>query len=787
MGTNYKYSIGFIYKQSPFLYYENKDTESKFQSEIFKYSWTSLKFFFSFIGSLMSFLYLCAMKECLICVTLFFVTSGLLWYGRNYKIILSRLAGLIIGLVIEISLTSKNACMLGYFVDWVIHYYTYKTWISYIWFYLLFLAAQIIHGIELKILQSIIAGLVLTLVMSLLEKDRRDLWLLLDIYRAKSIFQSFIIDDNSNSIMIIGEDGKIIMTNDAAIAFADKKGVSCVLKAHITEFFSTPTKETINKLLKNALEGSYIEEELILDSTPFLIKAKLVNFNHRPAVHFTLSDISNQISRRNFITDINNAQELKVAEVEKRLTECFIHKSTITENDFAGFAQCISHHQMTKAILQCLIGDVNMKNDVFNAEVEAGNIIQWLWYEGKNKKLNITLSQHPDLSSPIFCDRRFHNNLFKGVIHFIILKADWKSDIAIYLGKITHENETYITYSFTFDSQTLDADEFSYLFNNDPSKIKQIEDLHEILKKYNTIELAMFDIMLTILGGQIINQGPQRPSRFNLVYSLKLQSYNEQTVMDIQQIKLYENSADIDSSTITWRWSQEKTGIIRINRDPDQEQAEKEAKEASQTNLLTTSYFPDHSPNSPKLASTNTDNTEGSEYGEDDVDENVTIYGLSQYLHKETDIPGKISPLPMRSSSLFHISNSSFTSDFHVSHKGFLLIGNKFVANSLKKNIEAILGKDVDLCGTQEELVSKVIREASEMYLCIVVVDVPANIEVIKKIRNNETGHRKPYVIAIYSNNEEGNIPGYKEIGVDEAIPKSSGREILQSIIAKIL
>ncbi|CAG9332253.1 unnamed protein product [Blepharisma stoltei] len=775
MGTNYKYSIDYIYKQSPFLYYENHETESKFQSEIYKYSWTSLNFFFAFAGSFIALLYW-AIKSFSICFIVFSTLSGCLWLGLNYKMTIARLGGLIIGLAIEIQLRENGVLMLGYFVDWVIHYYTYKTWISYVEFYLLFILVQIIHGIALNIPQSIVTGMILTLVMSLLEKDRRDLWLLVDIYRARSIFQSFIIDSSSNSILIIGEDGRIIMTNDAAIAYADKRGLSRVLGAHATEFFTLTAKETIDKILKNALEGMTIEEELTLDSTPILVKAKPVHFNHKPVIHLTISDISNQIARRNFLASINKAQEFKVSETEKKLTECYVHQTAISENEFTRLAKCISCQKMTRTVLQCLIGDVSLKNDKFDAEVEMANIIQWSWCDAKLKKLNITLSKHPDLNSPIFCDRQLHNNLLKGVIHFIILKSDKKSDISVFLGKITHDNETYLNYSFTFDSQTLDINEFNYLFSNDPNKIKKIEEMHDILKKYDTVELAMFDIMLTILGGQIISHGPQQPPVFHLVYSLKLQEHAGQAAIDAPQIKLYENSADIDSTTISWRWSQEKTEIIQINRNRERYFSEQETKESA-------SHLQDN-----KLKPKHPENAEESENGEDDVDENVTIFGLSHYLQKEIEVPGRNSHLPVNTSSFIHNSNASILSDFHVIYKGFILIGNKFLVNSLQKNMEAILGKEVEICANQEDLVNKVTKAAGENSLCIIIIDVPNGFEAAKTIRQNGYKHaRRPHIVAMYSNNEEGNLTSYKEAGIDETIPKSAGREVLQSIINKIL
>lgn len=176
--------------------------------------------------------------------------------------------------------------------------------------------------------------------------------------------------------MIINEDGRVIMTNDAALNFADKRGVARALKAHISEFFTIENQDFIEKSLKSTLEGNTIEEEITIDEFPFLIKTKAVQFEHKTAIHLTIAEMNNHIIRRKFLAAITNSHDSALIDVEKKMTDLYVNQGPISENEFLNVSKYISSQQITKTVLQCLIGDVSVKNEEYDIIVEMGNIIQ---------------------------------------------------------------------------------------------------------------------------------------------------------------------------------------------------------------------------------------------------------------------------------------------------------------------------------------------------------------------------------------------------------------------------
>lgn len=178
---------------------------------------------------------------------------------------------------------------------------------------------------------------------------------------------------------------------------------------------------------------------------------------------------------------------------------------------------------------------------------------------------------------------------------------------------------------------------------------------------------------------------------------------------------------------------------------------------------------------------------EDEEFAYDDVDENVTIYGIAQYLQKDNGTHGRpvlFSSQPRTSSSLTHMS---IISDSPLTQKGFILFGNRFVASSFKKNFEGVLSNDVEQCSTQEDLIDKVTKAACDHRYCLLLIEVPQFLEAIKRLRQIDYMlFKRPYAIAVYSQEGELLQNTYKEAGFDECIPKSSGREILQNLMNKI-
>lgn len=150
----------------------------------------------------------------------------------------------------------------------------------------------------------------------------------------------------------------------------------------------------------------------------------------------------------------------------------------------------------------------------------------------------------------VISDKQLHNNLFKGVIKFIIQKSDSNSEISIFIDKITQDGETYVNYRFAFGAENLSYTDFEYVFTSDPNKIKKIEDLHNVLNQHG-VELAMFDIFIAILGGQVLNLGPQSSPYYQLGLSLKLDEHEDSRVAG-NQPKFYENTAEIDLYSISW-------------------------------------------------------------------------------------------------------------------------------------------------------------------------------------------------------------------------------------------
>lgn len=356
---------------------------------------------------------------------------------------------------------------------------------------------------------NLVATGVLSLAAILIERVRRDQWVLYHSSAQSEEVHFRLFTHTPSAIFILSSAGRVLTSNHAARDFVKKQGKPLALNS-FQDLFAEEFAPRFRDLLAAAMRGEEEEEELFLKSVPSRLDAEELRalavsmrlqpcvWHNENCVRVTCSDISPFITRRLFLLQLCKGAYSSLNTFLHVLKRLFLCGETVQTEDM------FKHNKQACAVRNVLtlqshfLGRIEMTRELFHVRNDIASVAEFARL--KAESLSISLNVAKD-SIPFVAlgDRHKHTQLLTILLDFVLEQAQPGSEVALTCALGT--DRSVALYRVAFRSSRLDKGTLDRLFVRRQDR-KTLQEMVSITAEFG-VGLAIFDTLLAVLRGSL--------------------------------------------------------------------------------------------------------------------------------------------------------------------------------------------------------------------------------------------------------------------------------------------
>lgn len=313
----------------------------------------------------------------------------------------------------------------GCVLDFASHYLTHRPWTEYA------IYAFIRLCVKNWSQDSCIFEIIATIILLLIEKDKKDFWVIQDHFKHEFSRETSINENLSTGILVIDDTGKILKKNLKTLKLFKNSESS----HHINDLFSGHYINRINMMVKVASLKRIHEENFSFNLSnigwvQILVSAKSVPFNEKNAFLLNFTDANLSAKKRKFVVNSYKSNYASLENIEFIFLKRYKNTKILTLNDLIILLNYMYHQKESIYITELVIGESHTNQMNFDVKSETINTIQQIWsgYESKSIKINLLFEQEIPI---VLGDKVIHDLILRGILDYIRLVSIEKIELLI--------------------------------------------------------------------------------------------------------------------------------------------------------------------------------------------------------------------------------------------------------------------------------------------------------------------------------------------------------------------
>lgn len=428
------------FMQSWNLSFKESSTERKFMSESLRFHWQSLQYLYLWTVALWIYIYYSEEVNfgCFVVCLIVLIMST---YAKDILVKRVILQGACVLWQINTAKSATISECFGLFLpSFVLNFLMLKSWMKSLGFF----AADMIlvyyqtHACLSHLLVSVFTY---TLLISILEKDFRDLWHLYASYKKSNCLHKSLWDTSPGVELLVSSEGKIIHSNRNSLELLKKiNRPTEILKGGNFEDFFEEFQEQAKNLVAKAMKGEINEEVYVTKSKNndyselnpgFLIIADSLSWVTGNCARIVCMDVSSHIHKKHLICFCLREVQIFMESLSKSLVQLFAEQGNITRDVLSIFCRVVNYFKGTQAINSHFSGAIELRLETFDVNAEIYNIIEMLYLKACQHKVSLTYTREKGIPNTIVGDRGLHNVVIFSLLDYAIEHSMENSEIFI--------------------------------------------------------------------------------------------------------------------------------------------------------------------------------------------------------------------------------------------------------------------------------------------------------------------------------------------------------------------
>jgi hypothetical protein len=359
--------------------------------------------------------------------------------------------------------------------------------------------------------------------MSLLEKDDRMLWVMMDSYKKSDANHRAVFDQFEHAMFITDFQGRVEYANHKAKAYVRLRN-----SRNIEDVLPPACQPYLAKLLKMVCEGERGEEEVILKPLTLQfepeqlheyalkLEARPISWRQTNCMMLTAEDISTYKASQILVYSQHKKAMNKINILTREAESTYTEGMPMRRVDLERQLRARVDMQKMSFVQMSSIGTVELDQHKFSPHEEALRTIELLVGKALDRQVEVILTKEGSLPQVVRGDIDSTGVLLIGALEFCFLEADASDMVNIYLEATVSSKQVAmgsthrVKYSFAFKASSMTTERMHQLFVKESTSIDQ---LSEALAKYGSA-VSIFKSLLQSVAGTVddayVQEGPSR-------------------------------------------------------------------------------------------------------------------------------------------------------------------------------------------------------------------------------------------------------------------------------------
>ena len=357
--------------------------------------------------------------------------------------------------------------------------------------------------------------LALACVLSLFEREFRDLWVVYDSYHRSEALYYRLFEESPNAIFIVTSGGKVVAHNRQARKLVQKlkKPLTLMQTGSFQDLFAEEFTTRFQDMIAAAMKGEEEEEELFLKPLPSKLDADVlcdlaIGVKFQPTiwkngncVKVTCSDISPFMSRRLFLMQLYKGVYGSIYAFLRNLQKLYQCNEAIQSVDMYKYNKIASTLKNTLVLQSYFLGRIELKKENYHIKNEITSQVNFAHIKAEDKGVILTTSRDTAMPLSVLGDKSKHNQLLAVLLDFALEQADKGTEVALHCSVALEDGQALAVYRVMFLCERMEQKTLDKLFTGrqDGSR-KTLQQIVGITAEYG-VGVAIFDTLLAVMRG----------------------------------------------------------------------------------------------------------------------------------------------------------------------------------------------------------------------------------------------------------------------------------------------
>lgn len=813
------------YSQTPYLDFKNPLTSKQCDSQLARYKKTSFNYSLVFIGILQVLFFIrgsISIHPLLIsCVVL-----CLIYRFQHYQQSLLLFSSILTLTLASSSTASFDAAFLINLPSFLIRNLQLDLFKLNSW--KLYLTTKLIEGFLIlfshdSLVEFGLSAGIFGFVICLLEKDFKDMWILLDSNK-RTLLQYLALIDNLNlAFFLLDSHGKLLTSNKEAKevckAYFPDSDRGVLLQELIPDH-----SEHIESCINNLSMGQSSVFDINLHNREhhglYKVIIKRISFvgDHVFSVIFLDITDNYQLQQSFFDVWFRNSEQTLAQLKEMDISSEY---DCLKVEDFNNLEYALLDNFYVIIAFGDKLGKISCKKNLFCAQAELEEIINCVWKKAEKKELNVNLVLDEDLPKGIEGDRLMIKLLYRSLMDYMIKYSCAKGYITIAvkveMRRLSEDGpmERFLNLKLLFLGSELSLYDLEYYFKKRVNMMINYREMMEVSDK-NGISIGVMHIIMRYLQVTVdeilIEPGLDNRISVNLLIPINSVPDSRNTRGRIGVIYGNRNLNDIRTRWVPQPIKDLHNSRIRTYLSFSQVRRNKRKGTGHEADIKSCTFGSRVTDASMEITTkpihvisppVNPDELSGMDYDSDEefhnIEEGVAVDSRNKLIREVVRNTFDMTQNPYRireEASTVEKTQSNLQAELVLerdANKVLLVMSSKIMARSISRTLSRVIKSEPETASSKEEAISlyKSYAESGFRYL-VVFIDSKLNNEpglvLAKSIREIEYSRhyvRTP-IFMFYQESEESTAQELLTPEIDRLVPRSANVEAFTKIFSHL-
>jgi hypothetical protein len=659
-------------------------------------------------------------------------------------------------------------------------------------------------------------------LICLLEKDFKDMWILLDSNK-RTLMQYLALIDNLNlAFFLLDNQGKILTSNKEAKevckAYFPNSDRGVLLQELIPDH-----SEHIESIIINLCMGQSSIFDINLQNRDhhglYKVIIKRISFVGDHVFSVVFLDITDNYQLQQSFFDIwfKNSEQTLAQLKEMDISSEY---DCLKPEDFNNLEYVLLDNFYVIIAFGDKLGKISCKKNLFCAQAELEDIINCVWKKAEKKELNVNLVLDEDLPKGIEGDRLMIKLLYRSLMDYMIKYSSAKGYITISvkveMRRLSQDGpmERFLKLKLMFLGSELSLYDLEYYFKKRVNMMINYREMMEVSDK-NGISIGVMHILMRYLQVTVdeILIEPAFENKISVSLLIPINSvpdsrntrgrigviYGNRNLNDIRTRWVPQPAKDIHNTRIRTylSFSQVRRNKRKVTGEPDAKSCTFDSRVTEASMEITTK--PIHVI-SPPL---NPNELSGMDYDSDEefhnIEEGVAVDSRNKLIREVVRKTFDMTQNPYRireEASTVEKTHSNLQGELALErdmNKVLLVMSSKIMARSISSTLSKVIRNEPDTASSKEEAINlyNSYADCGFRYL-VIFIDSKLNNESglvlaksIREIENQRHYVRTP-IFMFYQESEESTAQELLTPEIDRIVPRSANLEAFTKIFSHL-